>query len=322
MFTKKDFIYAVYKEKSFSKAADRLFISQPALSAIVKKTESKIGDPIFDRSTNPIQLTEVGKKYITCCEDISKTEKDFVNYLNDTRKLKTGSLSLGSNHLFMANVLPKFLEAFANQYPYITLSLIDSHSHDLEAKLLEGTLDLIIDNKELNPNVYDRFFFGTEFLLLAVPQKLEINQQLKKYRLTYEDIQNNRHINDAHLPAVPLSHFADLPFILMHEGYDTRTRTDKIFQLQSIRPPIIFELNQLAAVYNIISAGLGLSFISDTLIKESPAARTQLFLYKVDAPDTKRDVFFHAKKNRYVTKAMKEFLRISKKYSPLSNPAE
>ena len=62
MFQGMEYIYEVYKEKSFSKAAAALFISQPSLSANVKRVENRIGYPIFDRSTKPLQLTEVGKK--------------------------------------------------------------------------------------------------------------------------------------------------------------------------------------------------------------------------------------------------------------------
>ena len=60
MFQGMKYVYEVYKEKSFSKAAASLFISQPSLSANVKRIENRIGSPIFDRSTKPLQLTEVG----------------------------------------------------------------------------------------------------------------------------------------------------------------------------------------------------------------------------------------------------------------------
>lgn len=64
MFTWKKYVYEVYKERSFTKAAQNLYISQPSLSARIKKIEEIIGEPLFDRSTTPLQLTEVGKVYI------------------------------------------------------------------------------------------------------------------------------------------------------------------------------------------------------------------------------------------------------------------
>lgn len=68
MFQGMEYVYEVYKEKSFSKAAASLFISQPSLSANVKRIEKRIGCPIFDRSTKPLQLTECGRKYIESVE--------------------------------------------------------------------------------------------------------------------------------------------------------------------------------------------------------------------------------------------------------------
>ena len=74
MFQGMRYVYEVYKEMSFSKAARNLFISQPSLSAAVKKEEAQIGFPIFDRSSNPIQLTDLGKEYIRSIEIIMDVE--------------------------------------------------------------------------------------------------------------------------------------------------------------------------------------------------------------------------------------------------------
>lgn len=91
MFQGMEYIYEVYKEKSFSKAAAALFISQPSLSANVKRVENRIGYPIFDRSTKPLQLTEVGKHYIQAVEKVMDIENNLENYLLDLGNLKTGS---------------------------------------------------------------------------------------------------------------------------------------------------------------------------------------------------------------------------------------
>ena len=64
MFTGIEYVYEVYKERSFSKAANNLYISQPSLSGTIKRIEKEIGYEIFDRSTKPIGLTEIGMKYI------------------------------------------------------------------------------------------------------------------------------------------------------------------------------------------------------------------------------------------------------------------
>ena len=104
MFRNMEYVYEVYKEKSFTKAAKNLYVTQPCLSALVKKTEQKLGFPIFNRNASPLQLTECGAEYIRYIEKIMTLENEFDNYLNDVRGLKTGHLSIGSNNAFSALV--------------------------------------------------------------------------------------------------------------------------------------------------------------------------------------------------------------------------
>ena len=93
MFVWKKYVYEVYKERSFTKAAQNLYISQPSLSARIKKIEEIIGEPLFDRSTTPLKLTEVGKVYIEAAEEITQIEQRVENYINDLAGLKTGNLA-------------------------------------------------------------------------------------------------------------------------------------------------------------------------------------------------------------------------------------
>ena len=71
MFQTLKYVYEIYKEGSFSRAAKNLYISQPSLSATIKKLEQDIGVTIFDRSTTPVQLTDAGKVYIETTRQIS-----------------------------------------------------------------------------------------------------------------------------------------------------------------------------------------------------------------------------------------------------------
>ena len=74
IFAKKDLIYTIYEELSFSKAAQKLFIAQPSLSLTVKKLEQQLGVPLFDRTTKPISMTEAGMEYIHAVEQLRSTE--------------------------------------------------------------------------------------------------------------------------------------------------------------------------------------------------------------------------------------------------------
>lgn len=172
MFEGKKYIYEVYKTRNFSRAAENLYIAQPSLSAIVKKIETKLGAPIFDRSTSPLQLTECGERYIRCIEKLMDMENEFDNYLNDLEGLHTGHLSIGGSNLFVSYILPPVLTEFMKKYPGVEIDLIESNTKNLERMLFTGNLDFVIDNYPFPNTVYERHLFHTEELLLAVPASL------------------------------------------------------------------------------------------------------------------------------------------------------
>ena len=146
MFDGKEYVYAVYEEKSFSKAAQKLYITQPALSTAIKKVEKKIGTPIFDRSTSPIGLTPGGEVYIDAIEKLFALEQNTLNQLNNLNGLLAGKLSVGGTIFFTSFVLPGVLSEFSHRYPQIKIDLQEGTTTQLTDKLVAEELDLLIDN--------------------------------------------------------------------------------------------------------------------------------------------------------------------------------
>ncbi len=309
MFKGKEYIYEVYKTRNFSKAATNLFISQPSLSATVKKIEQRLGTPIFDRSVNPIQLTECGQKYIQYIEQIFDLENDFKAYLNDITTLNTGHLTIGGSNLFSSYILPSFVSSFIARYPNIDVKLIEDNTKSLETLLSKGSLDLLIDYSALNPSVYDRALFGSEHLLLAVPRHYSVNEMLTDSVLMQEEILQDTYLED-NVPTVSLKLFQDLPFVLMRPGNNTREHSNRLFKAFKIAPPVILELDQQATSYHITCSGMGISFISDTLIKQTPYD-PRVCYYKIDSKHTRRNIYFYYKHTKYMSQAMKAFLHLS-----------
>ena len=180
MFQGRNYVYEVYREMSFSKAAKNLFISQPSLSAAVKKAETQIGFPVFDRSSNPIRLTELGKEYIRSIERIMEVEQGFENYVRDMQELKSGRIAIGATNLFASYVLPPLLSRFTDAFPMIHVDLVEAPTAELGEKLFSGTLDLMIDNQVMDDAVYEKTFFCQEHLLLVAPRHFTSNEKLKE----------------------------------------------------------------------------------------------------------------------------------------------
>ena len=315
MFHGKEYVYEVYKEKSFSRAAQNLYISQPALSAAIKKIEARIGCCIFDRSTNPVQLTESGAEYVKAVEKIMDIENRFENHLNNLNSLKVGRLMIGANNVFASFILPAIITEFIRKYPSIRVDLVESNTAQLEAQLFAGALDFVVDNYTLSETIYEKHLFCSERLILTVPKKFASNQPAREYQLSLADIRRGRHLNPA-TKSVPLAFFAQDPCVFLRAGNDTRIRADQIFQENGIKPNIILELDQLATAYNVASYGMGITIISDTLAQKASHGANMLY-YKIDSPHTFRNVYFYNKQNKYISRTMEEFIKIAQKPSGL-----
>ena len=308
MFVWKKYVYEVYKERSFTKAAQNLYISQPSLSARIKKIEEIIGEPLFDRSTTPLQLTEVGKVYIEAAEEITQIEQRVENYINDLAGLKTGNLAVGASTLFAAYVVPSLITQFNQKFPDVHIQLIEGNTAELEEMLGSNALDFVIDNYHYDSILYNKELYCEENILLAVPKHFSVNEELGMYQLSYKNIKNKNYLNQKY-PAVPLGRFADLPFIMLTQGNDTRTRGDRLCRNVGFKPNIVLEFNQQSTAYMASSTQLGATFISDILVSQLPTFENLVY-YKLDGEEAKRKVFFYYKTHKYKTRVMEEFIRM------------
>lgn len=309
MFDGKEYVYAVYEEKSFSKAAQKLYITQPALSTAIKKVEKKIGTPIFDRSTSPIGLTPGGEVYIDAIEKLFALEQNTLNQLNNLNGLLAGKLSVGGTIFFTSFVLPGVLSEFSHRYPQIKIDLQEGTTTQLTDKLVAEELDLLIDNSELDDKNYEKYYYSTERIILAVPKSFPINEELTQYQLTSEDIRAGRH-SQAEFPVLPLPLLKSTPFIFVKEENSIYKRSMKMCSRQNYSPNIIMKPDQVVSAFNMAGRGVGATFIPDGLIVNLPY-EVPLCFYKMNEELAVRYVYLYKKRNKYLTKAMEEFIRVA-----------
>ncbi|WP_196594494.1 LysR family transcriptional regulator [Pectinatus sottacetonis] len=262
MFKNKEYIYAVYIEQSFSKAAKRLYVSQPCLSAMVKKVETKIGVPIFNRNTSPVQLTKVGSAYINYIEKIMQYEHEFETYLTDIRGLKSGEISIGACNIISSFILPKIVTQFSKIHPLIKVNLYEGNIDSLNEKLHKGTLDVILDNYPIDESVYFTvpLFYESLYVVISQPLCKKIEDQYLSRSMTSRQVLSKTTDKKSN-KSVPFSIFHNIPFIILRKGNDTRIRYDQLCMDFNIQPPIILEVDQLSTAYNICSNELSATLV-------------------------------------------------------------
>lgn len=305
------YIWAVYQERSFTKAAKKLFISQPALSSMVKKVEQEIGVPIFDRSTIPLSLTPDGEYYIESIKKIMTIERNIHTYFEDIQQLETGSLTIGGSSFFCSFTLPELMGTFSRKYPKVTINIVEGNLLELRKQLEDETIDLIIETavQEDDPSL-DTFLFTEEMLILAVPASMPINNQLTKYQCSYEQL--CRPESAAAIPAVPLKYFSDSPFVMLKKENDLGRRAVSMCEEAGFVPKGVMYTDQLLTALNISTTGIGINFTRLDLFRYIPM-KDSFCLYRLDSPLAHRKIFFAAKKGRYLRSTSREFLKMMEK---------
>ena len=157
MLRDRDYVYAVYRELSFSRAAQKLFISQPALSSKIKKVEERVGMPLFDRSTNPISLTDAGRCYIEAVEQVTAIEDELNARLGQLSLRKEGTVTVGSATYFCSYILPELALDFQSRHPGCTVALQEGNISALTQSLLSGAVDFVLDVDDLAMEMNDLY---------------------------------------------------------------------------------------------------------------------------------------------------------------------
>lgn len=304
MFKNKEYVLTIYREGSFTAAAEKLFVSQPSLSASVKRIEDKVGAPIFDRSTTPITLTEIGEEYVRHAVEIEEREGDFTRFLEDHTQLVSGRIKIGGSSFFSSFILSKMISDFKSRYPSISFDIVEDSTKNLMTKLHLSELDLVIDNSIVTDESIISEKYTTERLLLAVPKSLAINDRLTKYQITAEDVKTDAYLDT---PGIELAEFKDEQFILLHQENDTGRRAEKLFKKHGIVPKVIFRLDQQITAYNVSCSGLGISFVSDSLVRYTGNTQDVVY-YNIDDESAKRSIYLYRKRTRYISRACERFI--------------
>lgn len=306
MFRYMDHAYAVYQEGSFTKAAKKLCISQPALSANVKKLENSLGYPIFDRSSKTITLTDVGQRYIRATEQIMLIRQNLEREIDDLSQLRRGSFILGGTTFIISDVLPDVLKSFGRGFPDVEVKIQVEPSTVLLEKLDQGLVDIAIDNALTRDPDHEYLPLFREHILIGVPSEHPVNDRLKAFQLDPVLLQNPDCDYKA-LPRLDISLLGEEDFILLKTGNKMRQIAHNIFSEKGISPKVRFEFDRLTTSISFGESGFGCCFLTDTILKYSDPCKN-LTLYQPDTRFADRNLYIMYKKNKYLNAATREFI--------------
>lgn len=299
--THKELLYVktIAEEKNISKAAKKLYISQPSLSQAIQRIEESLGTVLFKRTNTGLILTFAGEKYYQLATKILKMYNDFKIEVSDINDMRTGQINIGITTHLSVYVLPLVLHKFKKICPFIDVYVLEKNSTELEKSILSGEIDFAIMHEpktKKNTSINYEPLVEDPFLLTMSP-----DNPLSKYGI--------KSPNDLY-PSIDLNLFKDEPFILLNKEQRIRHVSDKIFEIANITPNIVLTLKNFETAKRLASQGVGITFIplqySNISSQEYPPA--YFFIdKKFEASWT---MCISTMKNSFLSKADKLFLDI------------
>ena len=308
-FREMELILAVSEERSFTRAAEKNYISQPALSKIVRRVERNLGAAVFDRGSSPLRVTPEGERFLDYFRRMQALRSELESYCGELRRRGKNSLTVGAPAFFCAYMLPSIVSDFQAQSPDFAVKLIETSDAELRELLLAGVIDAgLTVEKDLPPEL-NSFVLKTETIALAVPRGNPINDRLRGMELS-EDVLLSGEIDGDGVPRVSMKEFASESFLFLKEGNDIRERGLRICRDAGFEPKIAMELSQLLTAYHLAESGLGVTFTRAS-IPYYAGISPDLCLYAIDHPDTRRQIraVFSAKSRSGALPAFADFLR-------------
>ena len=236
---------AVAEHASFSAAAERLFLTQPAVSKRITALEQELGSPLFDRIGRQVTLTEAGRALLPRARHILEAVEDSRRALSNLSERVEGPLSFGTSHHVGLHHLPPLLRAFAARYPAVDLDIRFLDSEEACQAVLHGDLELAV---------------------VTLPEPAPANLAT---RVLWDDplaVVVGRDHPLAARKRVSLEALAASPAVLPGQGTFTRALVEAAFTERGLHPVVKLSTNYLETIKMLVSVGLGWSVLPRTLV--------------------------------------------------------
>ena len=238
--------HEVAKHKNFSKAAEELFISQPAVTKHIKELERKVGLGLIQRRRGGFSLTEGGEILFKYTHKISTHLMEIETLLENLKKDYQGILKIGTTESYSKGLMPKLLAGFQTSFPFIKIALDVGNSEEIEKSLLFYKNDLVlIAVTKGSPRFESIPFLKEELVLIVSP-----NHPLAK-----------KH-------SVSLKELEKYPLIIRAKGSTTRRIILQAFQEVGIHPSLLIEAGSSEFIKQWVSEGKGVSIIVKRTVED------------------------------------------------------
>jgi DNA-binding transcriptional LysR family regulator len=276
----------VAKLKSFSKAGQKVFRSQSAVSAQIRQLEQAYKAKLLDRSAKSVELTPAGVVLFDYAERLLRLRDESVQIVADRGSVVQGPVMFGANEATCLYLLPDILSEFKRRYPLVHISIYRNFSHKILQRLEEGSLDLGIVTLPLKSPNLKMHVINRDRLRFMVSTK---NPLAQRTHVTLEEI-------------------ASAPLIFPRTGY-TRQVLDKLFRPHRSRLQIAMELPSIGMIKTFVAADVGISIISESFARDQ-VKTGEVKLLTVEGVDLWRELALVYRRDRSLPRAVQALINM------------
>jgi DNA-binding transcriptional LysR family regulator len=277
----------VWRQKSFSRAAEKLLITQPAVSAQIRSLEKEMGAVLFDRKGGKVTFTAAGRVFEPFAEHSVETQRHIMMTIAELQRSPRGEISISANESTSLYVLPNVFAEFKKQYTKVSLTIVRSD----KSRTMEALINREVDFGVVSLPIKDQRFkveqISKDEIVLVVPAGHPLCKSTK----------------------VTLEQLARFPLLLPKAGRQ-RELLDNIFRMHDYHPRTVMEVESSELLKRFIVAGLGMGFLPRTTVLEDAKAGL-VCMMQVEGVRLSRDLGLIYLKDKTLTRAAQSFLDIA-----------
>ncbi len=286
--------------KSFSRAADDLFLTQPTVSGHILSLERSLSLRLFDRTSREIRLTKAGEMFLRYASKILTVRKDLLNALSEFSQGIRGELSLGASTIPGEYLLPRLMGDFKREHPRFTLSLKISDTKDIVQELLQGHIEFGLIGAKVDYSSLHYEKFEEDEIIVIAPSDHPLT---RKRSVGFEDLLKE-------------------PWIIREEGSGTQMTVERVLRKKgkSLKDfNVAIEMGSTSSVKEGVKARLGLAFISRRAVEEELNRNLFTSITLEGLESISRQIYIVSQRGKTVSPAGMEFLRFLKKKRERTN---
>ena len=277
----------VAQHRSFSKAADSLFLTQPSVTARIQSLERDLGESLFVRNGRGVRLTEMGTAFLPFARRALKALQEGRDALDGMRNLDIGTLKLGSALTVSTYVLPKILKQYCATYPGVEVSVHTGRSEQVLQMVLSDDVHCALERTVHHPDIVTVPLYEDDLVLASAPQ----HRFAKSGTATIEEAGREQ-------------------LILFDKGSSYSQLIQGVFRQHGIVPHTLMELDTIEATKKMVEEGLGIALLPKVSTEREFAQGTLSSITITNATMPRRQISLIFRKNRKHTRAVLAFFTL------------